>query len=242
VVYPLRDKSVNSVGSVLEKFIDSHPVRYLRGDGEPAFLSLQPWLEKKLNSLTNEKRSPSTKYERKERVYFTTSKFTYHNKLIDSAIRTIRNAIGYRRINEAQLQKIVEYYNHTHHKSIDCTPLEMMQNPEYEEQYIRYCMQRLLIVKQRQEFEGLLSYEKGNILLLHCDLSKTAQSFEKRRRFWDRIGEFIRYDHGNAIVLLLGNGITGIGKMISLPVQFTRLIAKNKAEIPSYYHDSYTFK
>jgi hypothetical protein len=74
---------------------------------------------------------------------------------------------------------------------------------------------------------------------LHCDLSKTSQRDEKRRRFWDRVGEFIRYEHGNAVVRLLGNEIRGIGNVIVLPVQFTQLIAKNKAEIPSYYHNYY---
>jgi hypothetical protein len=212
----------------LEHFISHYPVKYIRGDREKGFTS------KKITKM----------FEGNDiQTYFTASKFTYHNKLVDVVIKTIRNAIGYRMISEDQLQKIVSYYNHTYHKTIDCTPLEMMQNKDFEDQYIRYCTQRLLEVKQRQEFEGLLSYERGNILLLHCDLSKTAQRDEKRRRFWDRVGEFVQYNHGNVVVRLLGSPIN-IGstqyRVIDLPVYYTRLIAKNRDEIPSAYLNSYS--
>jgi hypothetical protein len=161
VCYPLRSKSAEEIGRALEHFINNYPVSYLRGDGERAFgnLILNKWLED--NDI---------------KIYINSSKFTYHNKIVDVVVKTIRNAIAYRMISEAQLQKIIEYYNHTYHKSIDCAPFEMQfeEDHEKEDQYIRYCTQRLLQVKQRQEFEGLLSYERGNILLLHCDLSKTS--------------------------------------------------------------------
>jgi IS30 family transposase len=229
IVKSMSSKSADQIHKALTTIINEnleYEFNQFKGDGDPSYEAQKPWLED--IGIT---------------TYFSSSKFTYHNKIVDVAIKTIRNAIGYRKINERQLQQIIEYYNNTYHKSIDGTPQEMMDDPEHiaEDQYIRYCIERLNEVKRRQQSEGLLSYEAGNILLLHCDLGKTAQNFEKRRRFWDRIGQFIRYEHGNVVALLLGGGILGVGKRIELPVQYTKLIAKNKKEIPDYYRNYYVF-
>jgi hypothetical protein len=251
-VYPLRSKNTYDIAGALTKFFDdvakqfpSHdvitdefknPVRYVKGDGERGFDALinSGWLNSKVKDFS-----------------FDSSKFTNHNRVVDSVIRTIRNAINDRIINERQLQQIIEYYNHTYHKSIDCTPFEMMSDPEHkaEDQYIRYCTAKLLEVKRREQAEGLLDYQFGNVLLLHVDLAKTPQIFSKKRRFWNRIGEFIEYEGGSVHVKLLGaplvvaqqNGNEVHVNEIDLPIQYTSLIAKNKNEIPEYYHDYYVF-
>jgi hypothetical protein len=123
----------------------------------------------------------------------------------------------------------------------------MMSDPDhvYEDQYIRYCLTKLTEVRRRQP----LDYKFGNILLLHVDMTKTPQGFVKRRRFWNRIGEFIAYTFGSVHVKLLGspivlarqNGTEMTTDEIELPIQYTTLIAKNKNEIPEYYRNYYVF-
>jgi hypothetical protein len=227
VVYPVSDKSVRGLLISLNALIADHQVHSFKGDGEKGFIKMSPVLNE-MGISTD----------------FAPATFTNHTRVVDSVIKTIRNAIGYRIISEDQLQQIVDYYNNTYHTSIDCTPIEMMMNHEYEDQFIRYCTNKLLKIKQRQEFEGLLSYVNGNILLVHCDLRKTADRDEKRRRFWDRVGSFIKYDHGNAVVRLIGRPVNMGSRdadVIVVPVQYTKLIAKNINSIPEYYHSIYNF-
>ena len=123
--------------------------------------------------------------------------------MVDCVIKTIRNAIGYREITPEQLKQIVNYYNNTYHRSIDCTPAEMQENPDLEYQYIRWCEQKLNQVLALQDNYGLTKYEKGNILLVHLDKGKTHNKFEKRRTYYDRLGEFMNYENGNVKIKLL---------------------------------------
>ena len=51
--------------------------------------------------------------------------------------------------------------------------------------------------------DGLLSYRKGNIILIHYDTSKTEKKHEKQRRVFNEIAEFIRYHNGNVECKLL---------------------------------------
>jgi hypothetical protein len=209
----------------LQELIE-HPIRYLKGDGDVLFRS----------GLTH---NFLEQYE--IQTCWESSPFTFHNKLVDAVIKTIRNAIGYRIINDQQLQEIVNYYNNTYHKGIDCTPREMLLNPEYEEQYIRHCMSRLVQALQKQEEAGLFNYVPGNVLLLHCDVRKTPAKNEKRRKFWDRMGIFVGYVHGNVVVDLLKNQ-RPIGKLtrISVPVYYTRKIADDIDLLPKMYTNTYS--
>jgi hypothetical protein len=179
-------------------------------------------------------------------TYFSSSAFTFHNKVVDVVIKTIRDAIGYRIINNFQLQQIVEYYNNTIHRAIGCTPLEMMLNKEYEAQYIRFCMQKVIEINKRQVNQGLLNYQRGNILLLHCELGKTSNRDEKSRNYWNRIGEFIGYENGNAQVQLLRNQLPiYIGQravtQFDIPVYFTKIIAQDIDNVPEYYKRNFGF-
>jgi hypothetical protein len=255
VCFQIFGKNTQDIIDALRKLLQIVPVRYLRGDGEKAFASAETvnWLVQ--NGIPQ------------NHLYFSSSKFTYHNKLIDVATKTIRNAIGYRIIDQHQLQQIIWYYNRTYHKGIGCTPLEMMEardeegNHVLEDQYIRYCVKKLVQARGQEEFDGLWDYEYGNVLLLHFDLNKTGLKHEKRRRFWDRVGIFLRYDHRNAVVRLLGTEILGGGGKLSkdergivifgehgehyydyvVPIQYTKLIAKNINQIPEYYRRYYQF-
>ena len=127
-IYQCEKKATNDVYDSLNDLIQNHNVKSIRGDGEKAFISRKviELLEK--NNI---------------RYNWNDGKFTNHNKIVDAVIKTIRNAIGYREISGGQLQKIVNYYNNTYHRAIDCTPRQMQENIELEYQYIRWCEQKL---------------------------------------------------------------------------------------------------
>ena len=176
-------------------------------------------------------------------LYFNSGKFTLHNKMIDVAIKTIRNAIGYRVLKPGQLQQIVDYYNNTVHKSIGCTPVYMHSNPEVEYQYIRWCERKLDNVIDTQREQRMLEYQRGNILMVHIDTGKTTEKLEKRRSFYDRIGEFLEYVHGNVKVRLdvpikISSGGTPV-RIVVVPIYHTKFVAKNRSVIPENVKDYY---
>lgn len=225
-VYHCKRKDKNSVFLSLQDLINHHTVSSIRGDGEKAFDS------EDVKSLLN-------RY--KIKMFWNDGKFTNHNRMVDCVIKTIRNAIGYRTISPSQLQKIVNYYNNTFHKSIGCTPMEMETNPEIEYQYIRWCENKLNNVLTMQTLYGLTKYEPGNILLVHLDKNKTSNKFEKRRTYYDRVGEFVEYENGNVKINLFTPVVIGtnIVKTVVVPAYHTQLLAKNKESIPPKYVNSY---
>lgn len=220
-IYQCEKKSKNDVRDSLKDLIQNYNVKSIRGDGEAAFNS------REVQRLLDTKH---IKYN------WNDGKFTNHNKIVDAVIKTIRNAIGYREISGGQLQKIVNYYNNTYHRAIDCTPREMQENIELEYQYIRWCEQKLNFVLNQQNMYGLLKYEPGDILLVHLDKGKTSNKFEKRRTFWDRCGEFIEYINGNVKVRLMTPVKISIAANprteVVVPIYHTRFLAKNKESIP----------
>ena len=225
-VYHCKRKDADSVFLSLKDLINHHTVSSIRGDGEKAFTS------ETVNSLTQ---------SRHIKVFWNDGKFTNHNRIVDCVIKTIRNAIGYRTISPAQLQKIVNYYNNTVHKGIGCTPMEMENSPEIEYQYIRWCENKLNDVLSMQSKFGLTKYEKGNILLVHLDKNKTSNKFEKRRTYYDRVGEFVEYENGNVKINLFTPVVIGTNsvKTVVVPVYHTQFLAKNKDSIPEEYIKSY---
>ena len=226
-VYYCARKSVNHVFASLQDLIQKHPVKSIRGDGESAFKS------QTVSSLLKRHHI---------KFLWNDGKFTNHNRMVDCVIKTIRNAIGYREINHEQLKQIVDYYNNTYHRSIDCTPKEMQEDPELEYQYIRWCQQKLTQVLTLQENYGMTKYQPGNILLIHLDKGKTNNKFEKRRTYYDRLGEFIKYVNGNVKIKLLTPVRFGINPVyeVEVPSYHTQYLAKNKESIPEEYIRSYT--
>jgi hypothetical protein len=82
------------------------------------------------------------------------------------------------------------------------TPFQMHSEIKFEWEYIRRNTEKLNDVKKLQFEAGLKKYQKGDRLLVHIDLSKTAESFAKKRRNFDRHATFIEYVHGNCKVKL----------------------------------------
>ncbi|KAA6361449.1 MAG: hypothetical protein EZS28_043024, partial [Streblomastix strix] len=79
VVFPLRDKSASQIKNALQILVKNYHVTNIRGDGEKGF---------------NGSILKSFCQEHKITSFFTDSKFTNHNRVVDSVIRTIRNAFG----------------------------------------------------------------------------------------------------------------------------------------------------
>ena len=208
-VIPVRDKSEQETKIAIETLINNemeqfnHPVKNIRGDGDKGFQTLI-------------KKFPKINF------YFNSSPFTYHNKLIDAAMRTLRNALNNDRLwdgrHDKTIQELVKYYNYTTHRVTGYKPYEMHTNIELEWEYIRAKKEELNDIKKKQYIEGLHNYKHGDKLKLHLEYSKTNQLFDKRRRQFDVTGTFIEYIHGNCRVKL------DSGKFIEVPVYFTRRV------------------
>ena len=114
------------------------------------------------------------------------------------------------------------------------TPAEVQDDEELEWQYIRQCDEKLLEVMKYQQAYGLTKYKRGNILRVRIDLSKTTDKNEKRRRYYDRLGEFIEYVHGNVRVILNKPVLIGINDVneVIIPIYNTKFVSKNKGSIP----------
>jgi hypothetical protein len=162
------------------------------------------------------------------KTYFNSSAFTYHNKILDRCVRTIRDMLGYRLIRIPDVMAAIRQYNNTYHKAIDCTPTQMMCNPEWENQYIRYCRKKLKWILFNQRF--LQNYEHGNILFVHLEFARTSKKFEKQRRFWNRIAVFLRYDHGNVCCQVIGDPI--LNRSIVIPIYYTKYLCAHISAIP----------
>ena len=187
--------------------------------------------------------------------YVNNSAFTYHNKLVDSVIRTIRDAIGYRYLQPEQLFEIIDYYNNTYHESIKMTPHEMqlgkkiqIVNPEdgsvkiqdfsqLELDYIRKMKMKRDKVLIAQRKEGLKKYQPGDILIIHLDFSKTGAKFEKQRRRFNRLAKFLKYEHGNVRCQLIGSR-----EQLLLPIFYTRFVSKDLKTLPESIKTTFNLK
>ena len=212
VIYKVKSKSANDVLPALEDLRNNFQVNSIKGDGERSFAA-------------EDTRRFWQHYHIK--TYFSKTKFTNHNRSVDSVIRTIRNAVGYRNISEEQLSQIVNYYNNTKHSGTGFTPIEMMEDIDKEFYYIRKCNERLIDVKKRlsetiREAGGATRLKQGNVVIVHLELGKVAGKFEKKRKTYDRIGVFQEYLNGNVRV------------RISPPVQISSGRWRNDVLVPEY--------
>ena len=252
VVYEAAE-TVQQVLRCLTDLVSRFEVRSVRGDGSASYSTSNvnddvTFTQRDLDRYDESRRNAPLMIkfykDNNINVYFNGGKFTNHNRLVDVTIKTIRNAIGYRLLNSDQVQEIVDYYNHTPHKGLKMlgdrgfhfyTPHEVQHNRDLEWEYIRMCDERLMNVLRYQQMMGMQSYERGNILMVHLDLGKTDNRDEKRRRHFDRLGEFIEYVNGNVRVRL--NKPVRYGQknhdVVVIPIYFTKFVSKNAATIPA---------
>jgi hypothetical protein len=235
---------------ILTNFRDNE-IKHLRGDADKAFGTLiLKNLERKKQEKLGEFRyvkNVFTTYLANLGIdlYLNSSKYTNKNRIIDRAIGIIRYKVGSPSLmmNENIVRQVVDIYNRTPHSAFnhEFTPLDVQSNPETENYYIRENYYKLQEIKQLQRDEGLFKYQPGNILLVHLDEEKTKMKFYKRRRNFDHLAMFVRYEFGNVVCRLLvivNEGKRGIGimdKSITIPIYYTKFISTDMASIPLAY-------
>jgi hypothetical protein len=192
----------------LEENSFEHPIKNVRGDGDRGFERLKQMY-------------PDINF------HFESSKFTYHNKIVDAVIRTLRNALVedkyWNGSHDDIIQQLVAFYNKTWHRSINMSPFEMHTDISKEWTYIRKQTEKLNDIKRKQRSNGLHNYKEGQLLAVHLELGKTSDMFSKRRKNFDRTAIFIKYRNGNAVVKLTSPVTISQRKVynIEIPIYFT---------------------
>ena len=243
IVFPCDD-TAEAVKWCLEKLLEIFPngVKSIRGDGSGRYSTPAVRNHYSTQEVGSGATNDLIQWYRQHNVrfYFDGGEYINKNRIVDRAMRTVRDAIGHAKITDEQLANIVWYYNNTPHKGLrfiktatgvyrDITPYEMQCNPELEWEYIRYCETKLLKAKIHQSFVGLYNYIPGNVLMLHVNESKTSMKFNKVRRTFHCLGEFVRYDSGNVVVkpITVKNDRLTVDKhnIIVIPIYCTRKLA-----------------
>ena len=209
---PTKNKSAENTLGILQSLIDEGVIiRSLKFDGDKGFNS---------NILIDF-------YERYGiNWYMSESPFTYHNKMVDAVMRTLRNALGPfsdgKLWNNEVMQQLVTFYNNTYHVSIKQTPAEFMSkvydDVDYEWQYIRKMTDKL-----EQVEEHVIRPMNGSIVMVHLDFGKRSSKFDKRRRVYEDLG------------LVIDNNSNGNIRLVLL----TRFSDKNKVGQPTNTYFDY---
>jgi hypothetical protein len=176
-------------------------------------------------------------------MYLNPSKFTNKNRVIDRAIRTIRDKVGENQskwLDKEIIQKAVNEYNHTPHLAFnkEFTPYEVQFYRDLEEYFIRQHTEELEDINKKQSEAKLFDYKLYNVLLIHLDLPKTPQMFKKQRREFNKLAIFKGYEHGNvkcSLLNLKNNKISADNDYITVPIYYTKLISKDVLSIPEEY-------
>ena len=207
----IRDRSEHEILSTMMEFTSKWSVKNVRGDSERGWAK-----SRRLNQFF--KNNGIT-------TFFSNSKFTNHSRVVDRVIRTFRDAFGDHKWTQHNIEQMVEIYNNTPHSAFGniYSPIQMQVDLEAQGIYIRAHQDRLRHQRRLQNEEGLLSYQKGNILMIHLDLSRTRHGYQKRRRTFDHIASFIRYKNNNAVVKLLSDPMRD--EVVEIPIHFTKKVA-----------------
>jgi hypothetical protein len=169
--------------------------------------------------------------------------FTNKNRIIDRAILTIRDMLGEDNslffwpdiVSEA-----VELHNNRLYQAFnyEFTPAEVQSHKALEECFIRDNINRAQEMHKKQEAAGFFMYRSGNILLIHIDMTKAhILRTSKRRATFNRLAEFIGYEHGNVCCKVLEKQITeGISlfwkRPIVIPIYYTKYVCATLADLP----------
>jgi hypothetical protein len=223
-------------------FINTHPSDYpfhFKGDGEPSFASTARTM-KDMKNVFFHLRPPS---------YLNGYHMTNSYNLIDAVVRTIRNLVG--RVsqynpkafgNHQIMATVIDTYNSTVHSAFKnkMSPQDLQSSQLLEAEYISSCQQRAGEVDEKRLKAGLLTYEKGSILLVHLPLEKTEYGMQKRRRNFDELAMFDSYQSGNVVCDLLHP--YPAFKRVIIPVYYTKYLARNLEELDQKYDRSFIIR
>lgn len=223
VCYPVSGRSSEKIIPLLVNFLRRFKCDFLRGDGESAFSS--DVMDIFLSSYSVGK------------TYFPKSPYINKNRIIDRAIRTIRDGFGVNPelINDADaMQRMVKLYNYTPHKAYGniFTPTEVQHDVELEGMYIRAQQDRLNKVLLLQQRDKYMKYKPGNILYAYFDESKTGKKFDKARRKFDKLVQFHKYSHGNVVCLLYTPFGINTRSYFTIPIHHTKFAYGSYKKIP----------
>jgi hypothetical protein len=154
-------------------------------------------------------------------------------------MRTIRDMVGIKVdkfVDPDYIQYVVDTYNNTPHLAYKnyFSPIEAQDDYEIEAAYIDYQKQNLGIIIDKQQKANLFNYDEGDILLAHIDLSKTPYRFDKRRRIFNELVEFVEYKNGNVICHPLDRATYG-PRAIEIPIFYTKYLCDSRRNIPRDY-------
>jgi hypothetical protein len=180
--------------------------------------------------------------DNKIEMFLNSSDYVNKNRTIDRVCRTVRDIVGPDQdlLRDPEIMaQIVKIYNNTPHAAFDnkFTPYQVQMNPDIEEYYIRENMSRLDEVTTLQREAGFFNYKPGNALLIHINKAKTNEKFDKKRRAFNEVARFVRYENGNVNCERLtraGGKIVG-DKRITIPIYYTKYLAPSINEIPKKY-------
>jgi predicted RNA-binding protein Jag len=200
VAIPIQNKTEKTIFNSLTKFLNEHKCVKLTSDEEPAFLSPSVLNMLKSKQILVQTVLPGT-----------------HSALgiIDRFIRTLRDMNTpsescinqsdhpeFRNITEERMQELIEAYNNTYHTSIKCSPREMYDNPDLEEEYI------VNMLKQRERQRKSVKNLELNVgdwvryILPKAD-GKTKKRYQHSREMYQ-----IGLKNGNMYTLIAADGTT----------------------------------
>jgi hypothetical protein len=119
--------------------------------------------------------------------------------------------------------------------------------------FIRENQKRLETVKQMQVEEGLFSFIRGNIIMVHVDYSRTPMVFMKVRRNFQYLAEFLSYKHGSVRCRLFGNveftnvkdtndksnALDPKSKVIIVPIYYCKFMSTNLKALPGRFKNHF---
>ena len=193
----LRGKSVEDIFPGLVKAFQrlsamNVPITSIKSDAESALVSLfkNKAYEKDLKGI---------------KLHWSGSQHTNHVRIVDRVMKTFRDALGPDYDNTlfedySTVKQLKDYYNDTPHKSLKIygqyiTPTDFMEEPELEFIYIRQCHKKLKKVEENLKQKGLLDMKPGNIVQVAMSYGNTKKSFMKKRRTFNTLAMFIRYQN-----------------------------------------------
>ena len=198
MAYELNDKTADSIFNNLNKFVNEYHPRKLTSDEEGGLIA-----KKNLDYLKNNNCGVFIVQEQNHSTL----------GIIDRFIRTLRDMNTAQMKNNEQntdkqfsfispdkMKKLLKSYNNTVHSSTKLTPVEMMNNPELEDKYIKQCLER-----QNQQY-GIKDFrlKVGDYVRFITDRDK----FGKRRFNVSREAYKIDDVLGNIYTLIGTDGTT----------------------------------
>lgn len=222
-VVKVNGKSGEETVKAIKKIMNIHRIDNIRGDADRGFTGT---LKKFLN-------------QNKIDSYFPESGYINKNRIVDSAMRTLRNALGPNSDKywsgrfDDDIQRLVHLYNHSPHKSLKgLTPYEMQTDLTLELEYIKRMQRKLAKAERNLRMDGLLHLRPGNIVMVYLNKGKTDESFDKKRRTFEYLGEFMGYSNGNAVVSI--NEITRI-----IPIYWVEYVGESWNTLDQKYYSTF---